>query len=1239
MIEESIFHAALERTDPAERAAFLKDACAGDDRLRRRVEGLLRAHETATGFLEPISPDVAGQEHDPIAAAPTLADSRDAVEQPEHESTRALARDAQNGSTCPTSRPIAEGPGTRIGPYTLVEKIGEGGMGFVYMAEQETPVRRKVALKIIKPGMDTEQVVARFEAERQALALMDHPNIAKVLDAGATESGRPYFVMELVGGAPITEYCDQNHSTPRERLELFIAVCRAIQHAHQKGIIHRDLKPANVLVTLHDGRPVPKVIDFGIAKAIGQQLTERTFFTQFGAVVGTLEYMSPEQAERSALDIDTRTDIYSLGVLLYELLTGSTPLTRESLGTAAYLEILRRIREEEPPKPSARLSDSRDALPSISAQRRMEPARLTKVVRGDLDWIVMKALEKDRTRRYETANGFARDVQRYLDGDPVEACPPSAAYKVKKLARKHRVALATIAAFALLLVAATAVSASLAIWANRERIRAVKAEDAAKEQKTRAEEREEMAIDAVKRFGDVIRETAELKNEPALAPLRARLLKEPQAFFKRLRDRLQADKATTSVSLDRLASASYDLGLLTYEMGDKEDALRAFGESLAICERLARDSRQFQSGVAASHNFIGILQSETGRPMEALASYEEARTIRERLARDNPAVIRFQSDLADNHNNIGKLLSETGRTAEALASCEQARTIRQRLARDNPAVAKFQSDLAASHNNIANLQREMGRLTEALDSQKQALAICARLACENPAVTQFQSALAGSHSNIGILQSELGRTAEALASLEQAGTIRARLARENRAVTQFQRDLAANYNNIGNLQRELGRPEEALVSYAQVRTICARLARENPAVTQFQSDLARSQHNIGLLQREAGRLTEALASYEQACTIRARLARDNPAVTQFQSDLAESHNNIGNLQYAEGRLAEALASHEQVRTVRERLARNDPAVPQFQSELALSHYNVGILQREMGRLADALASYERARTIQARLVRDHPEAPEFASELGATLNNMALIENGQREFAKAHAKIAEAIEWQRKALAAKPHHAKFRQFLANHLTNMIEAANALGRGDEAAHARRELDALRDSDPRIVALDARLIGVLDGKEAPRDETERLQLAHRAYEKSLHAASARLFAKALANDSKLAANREAQHRYNAACAAALAGCGRGKDDPAPNTDARTTLRRQAREWLQAELAAWAAILTSGKPELKANVAPILQHWKADADLVGIRDENELAKLPENERNDHRALWSSVDDLLKKAQKAAP
>jgi WD40 repeat protein/serine/threonine protein kinase len=377
---------------------------------------------------------------------------------------------------------LVEGSGTRIGPYKLLQQIGEGGMGIVYMAEQQEPVRRKVALKIIKPGMDSVQVIARFEAERQALALMDHTNIAKVHDAGTTDTGRPYFVMELVHGVPITQFCDENQLTPRERLELFVPVCQAIQHAHHKGIIHRDIKPSNVLVTMYDDKPVPKVIDFGIAKAIEQRLTERTLFTQFGALVGTFEYMSPEQAEMNALGVDTRSDTYSLGVLLYELLTGTTPLERERLRTAALGELVRLIKEEEPPRPSVRLSGSH-TLPKIAAARKTEPARLAKLVRGEIDWIVMKCLEKDRSRRYETASGLAQDVERYLHDEPVEACPPSGGYRLRKFARKYRMPVIVAAAFALLLVAGVVVSTWLAV-------RAIRAEGDVVEQRNLAREAE-----------------------------------------------------------------------------------------------------------------------------------------------------------------------------------------------------------------------------------------------------------------------------------------------------------------------------------------------------------------------------------------------------------------------------------------------------------------------------------------------------------------------------------------------------------------------------------------------------------------------------------------------------------------------------------------------------------------------------------------------------------------------------
>jgi serine/threonine protein kinase/WD40 repeat protein len=395
--EMALFGAALEYASREQQAAYVDGVCGDDPALRARVEALLVAHHQAGDFLH----------------------------------------GAQSADTIGTSL-RSEGPGTVIGPFKLLEQIGEGGFGVVFMAEQHQPVRRKVALKVVKPGMDTCQVVARFEAEQQALALMDHPNIAHVFDGGVTTSGRPYFVMELVRGVPITEFCDQHQVPVRERLELFISVCQAVQHAHQKGIIHRDLKPNNVLVTMHDDRPVVKVIDFGIAKAIGQQLTEKTLFTNFAQMIGTPIYMSPEQAQMSGLDVDTRSDIYSLGVMLYELLTGMTPLDCERLRTAAFDEIRRIIREEDPAKPSVRMSTPGPASRTVAANRRSEPERLCALFRSELDWIVMKSLEKDRNRRYETASAFAADVQRYLQDERVHACPPTVRYRVRKFLWRYK---------------------------------------------------------------------------------------------------------------------------------------------------------------------------------------------------------------------------------------------------------------------------------------------------------------------------------------------------------------------------------------------------------------------------------------------------------------------------------------------------------------------------------------------------------------------------------------------------------------------------------------------------------------------------------------------------------------------------------------------------------------------------------------------------------------------------------
>jgi WD40 repeat protein/serine/threonine protein kinase/tetratricopeptide (TPR) repeat protein len=449
---KELFIEALEKTAGPERDAFLDKACSDDAELRGRLESLLKAHDEAGDFLE----------NPPLGADVTL-----------------------------DSSPVQEVAGTVIGRYKLLEKIGEGGMAVVYMAEQRRPIRRKAALKIIKLGMDTKQVIARFEVERQALAMMDHPHIAKVLDAGTTKTGRPYFVMELVHGISITEYCDKNNLDNKERLELFMQVCYAVQHAHQKGIIHRDIKPSNVMITLHDGKPVPMVIDFGIAKATSQRLTEKTLFTRYAHMIGTPEYMSPEQAEMSGLDIDTRTDIYSLGVLLYELLTGAPPFTAEELRSKGYAQMQQMIREKEPIKPSTKLSTLGDALVELARHRRTNPEMLAKLVRGDLDWIVMKALEKDRTRRYETVGGFVDDIMRHLNHEVVQAVAPSLLYKFRKFLRRNQASVITSGAIAAAIVIGFIVSTIMYFQAEQAREKESVARVEAVEAKQQAEQAKE----------------------------------------------------------------------------------------------------------------------------------------------------------------------------------------------------------------------------------------------------------------------------------------------------------------------------------------------------------------------------------------------------------------------------------------------------------------------------------------------------------------------------------------------------------------------------------------------------------------------------------------------------------------------------------------------------------------------------------------------------------------------------
>jgi serine/threonine protein kinase/tetratricopeptide (TPR) repeat protein len=910
---KDIFLAAVDKPSPADRGAFLDEACAGDAALRQRVEALLKAHDEPGSLLA--GPAVFQSEVQPTDSAETVA---------------------------PRS---SETAGSSIGPYKLLQQIGEGGMGTVWMAEQTEPVRRIVALKVIKAGMDSALVIARFEAERQALALMDHPNIAKVLDAGSTEGGRPFFVMELVKGTPITKYCDTHRLTVRQRLELFVSVCQALQHAHQKGIIHRDLKPSNVLIAPYDGRPVVKVIDFGVAKATGPRLTERTLFTEFGAMIGTLEYMSPEQAELNNLDIDTRSDIYSLGVLLYELLTGTTPLNMPRLRGAALAAILMMIQEEEPPRPSTRLSSSKDSLPSISAQRQTEPAKLPKLVRGDLDWIVMKALEKDRNRRYETANGLARDIERFLHEEPVEACPPKVGYRLRKFVRRNKGPV--LAATTILLVLVGGIFGTT--WGMLRAKAAARAEKQARETAEQREVETKAVLDFVEH-----KVFAAARPEGQEGGLGHEVL---------LRKAVQAalpfvEKSFTGQPLIE-ARLRMTMGTSFLYVGEAKTAIEQYQAARQLyTEHLGPDHPDtLKSMVNLATSYV-----DAGRTQEALKLREQTLQLtKAKLGPDAPDTLMSMNNLANSYADVG-------RTQEALQLREE--TLRLKKIKLGPDDA----GTLTSMNNLAESYTEIGRNQEALKLHEETLQLRkVKLGPDHPDTLASMNNLANSYFAVGRIEEALKLYGETLQ------VHRSKLGRDHRRSLLSMQNLAICYAAAGRVQEALKLRQETL------RLQKGKLGPDHPDTLWSMAALADSYD-------AAGRVQEALKLREETLQLqKVKLGPDHPDTLRMMNHLANSYINVREVAKAEAILQETLA-------LRERRAQAAPSNPLEQSFLAWTHGQMGVeAERLQMDYAAAVQAYARSVAMfekldQAGALKD----PFFPGMLNLYRQRLALCRKAEQ---------------------------------------------------------------------------------------------------------------------------------------------------------------------------------------------------------------------------------------------------
>lgn len=934
---KEIFMQAVEKA-PSDRDAYLDEACRGDHALRQRVEALLRANDAPGAFLS----------------------------SPQNDINETVAR--------PTAQPLV---GTIIaGRYKLLEQIGDGGMGTVWMAEQRAPIKRLVAIKLIKPGMDSNAVLGRFEAERQALALMDHPNIAKVLDGGTTAEGRPYFVMELVKGLPLTEYCDARRLSLKERLSLFIDVCAAVQHAHQKGVIHRDLKPTNVLVTEHDGKPIPKVIDFGLAKALNatNMLTDRTLHTAYGTVVGTPLYMAPEQVGINALDVDTRTDIYSLGVVLYELLAGSTPLETKRVKQAAWDEVKRLIREEDPPRPSTRLSTS-ISLPGIAASRGAEPAQLSRLVKGELDWIAMKALEKDRGRRYETANGLAMDVRRYLSGEPVLAVPPSRRYRLRKFIVRNSAAMSAAAAIILLLVGGVTVSSWLAVRAHHA---AIQARDAQNAEALRAQGERQAKLESEARRIDVEHQKARAEAGEKKAEEEKQAA---EAVLNFLEDRLlsQADALTQADTLLQSGGRSSDVRM--------NPTIRELLDRAAV--ELAPDKidaafpnqQLVQADILQA---IGNAYRGIGQDTKAIQFLQRALELaRQKLGPDEPRTLVIMNNL---------VVAYDGANLPALAlplAEETARNMKQKLG------TKDRRTLVAL-SNVSSAELDVGRVDAAFQHSEEVYRLMQVNLGENDELT-LQAG-----RNLAVCYQKTGRNELALPLITDI------VKRQNQRLGPLHP--ATFYSNqlLATILIHTGKQQAGLLLLKECADLFEiKLGDQHPLTLGSRMILAREYG-------AAGKFEDAIPLMEQTLQIeKEKLGPDNPLTIDGMEVLANLYNHSGKSDEGTRLMNDALAIRKNAVGVQNRdtlLAMNnlgvayqksgksDLAVPLLDQVLNLATANLGFDDSVTSAARINLAStYQQMAKPQLAVAMHAQALKQMTAKYGAEDSHTRLVANNLAE--------------------------------------------------------------------------------------------------------------------------------------------------------------------------------------------------------------------------------------------------